>query len=109
MSEYLSREIDIYTKEINKRLLDVVNLLINQYSDYRSASDFIDQIAAYVENDMFPEAQHQLDRAERDPAGYFDHPQPTYDKDVLSEDDEPFDLYTARGVHDGRAPLFWFG
>ena len=100
MSEYLSREVDMITKEINKRLCDVVNLLINQYSDYDSASDFIDQIAAHVENEMFSAACHQLDRAERDPAGYFDLPQPTYDKDVLPEDDD-------RVIDE--PPLFWFG
>lgn len=108
MSDYLSREIEIYTKEINARLIDVVGLLINDYSDYDSASEFIDQIAAYVENDMFPEAEHQLDRAERDPAGYFDLPQPTYDKDVLEDDSNDATAgFEERVIKE--PPLFWFG
>lgn len=95
MSEYLSRELDIMTKDLNKRLADVVSLLLNQYGDHRAAADFIDTMAACLDNEMFAEADTILDRAERDPADYFDLPAPSYDKDVL-EDDEPFDLYTVQ-------------
>lgn len=109
MSEYLSREIEMYTKEINKRLCDVVNLLINQYSDYTFATQFIDTIASYVDDEMFLEAQAILDKAEQDPAAYFLLPQPSYPKDELPEDDEPFDLYTAQQDNYARDKLFWFG
>jgi hypothetical protein len=107
MSEYLSgHEFDMITKEINKRLCDVVNLLINQYSDYDIACDIIDTIASLVENEMFNTAVKVLDQAERDPAGYFDLPQPTYDKEVLPEDD---DTYPGPLDNTQRAKLFWFG
>lgn len=104
MSDYLSRELDQYTKEINKRLLDIVNLLINQYSDYDSATQFIDTIAAYVDNDMFSEARGVLASAERDPTKYFLLDQPVYDKDVIEGYNVEF-----IPAPPPRTNVFWFG
>lgn len=80
MSEYLAREIELQTNAINARLSDVVHVLICQFNDYDSATQFINTIAANVDEELFLEAEAILDEAEKDVASYFLLDQPEYEK-----------------------------